>query len=194
MIPARSQLTSARRMPAEAGVWLFILADMMVFATFFATTLYYRNQDPSAFGAAQAQLNQGLGLANTILMLTGSLFVAIGVIATRDRTAGIPHRWFAAAIACGAAFTVIKVVEYTDLVDHGHTAHASKFFMCFFLFTGVHLMHVVSGCALLAWTAARTRRKQDRPADTTVIEGTASYWHMVDLLWLVLFTTLYLVR
>ncbi|NMO91675.1 cytochrome c oxidase subunit 3 family protein [Actinomycetospora sp. TBRC 11914] len=164
---------------------------MCAFTVFFTTFLVERRDRHAAFSAAHTALDPGLGLANTLLLLTGSLFVAAGLGAHRRGGSGAPSAFGLAAL-CGAAFVVDKVVEYTDLITSGHTPYSETFFATFFVFTGIHLLHVLIALVVLAVMARAAGRTPARPTDARMIASGAVYWHMVDLLWLVLFCLYYL--
>lgn len=180
-------------MPGEPGIWFFISGDLLVFSLFFATILFYRGQNPGLFAESQAQLNQAYGLINTLLMLTSSWGVASAVRAARHGRAGAAYG-FLLAFVCGAAFAVIKVLEYREKILAGITLNSNDFYMLFFMFTGIHFLHVLIGMGVLLylWWTCRSRLA----ASTTMrnLESGASFWHVVDVLWIVLFALLYLVR
>lgn len=183
-----------RRVPGEDGLWVFLLGDMVVFAVFFGAIVVLRGQHTVMFRASQHALHPGLGILNTGLLLTGSLLVVLG---TREIRAGSRRAsgLFAAAAACGAGFAAVKALEYADLVSSGHTPQTNDFFMYYFVFTGIHLGHLVIGLALLGVLVHRARRPVGLTRGQGVfVDCAACYWHMVDLLWLVLFPLLYLVR
>jgi nitric oxide reductase NorE protein len=179
--------------PGEPGLWVFLLGDMVVFGIFFGTIMVLRGRHTEEFVSSQETLHLEWGVVNTIILLTSSLFVVIGMHLARERNPKAP-RFFLAAIACGLMFAGVKAVEYTSLVQDGHTASVNDFYTYYFMFTGIHLGHVVIGMgALLAAT------KISKPTSTgthrmAALEGIASFWHLVDLLWIMLFATLYLVR
>lgn len=183
---------TARRIPGEPGIWLFIVADMTIFGIFFGTALWYRAEDPKLWAAAQTQLDQGLGLVNTLLLLTGSLLVVLGVNAARTAREEAGRRLLLGAVVCGLGFVAIKSYEYVDKLDAGISARTNDFWMCFFTFTGVHLAHVALGIAALVWLQLRLRNGLRDDKDRGFLESGACYWHMVDLLWLVLFPIFYL--
>jgi nitric oxide reductase NorE protein len=179
--------------PGEPGLWVFLLGDMLVFGIFFGTILVLRGRETDMFVQSAETLHLEWGVANTIVLLTSSLFVVIGMHLARERNPHAP-RFFLAAIACGLIFAGVKAIEYTSLVQDDHTASVNDFYTYYFMFTGIHLGHVVLGMgALLAATRVA------RPTSTgthrmAALEGIASFWHLVDLLWIMLFATLYLVR
>ncbi len=101
---------------------------------------------------------------------------------------------FGAAFVCATLFGIDKVIEYAEKLSVGITPATNPFFTYFFMFTGVHAMHLIIGMVVLA----RMRRIAGQPAldasDVRAIESGATYWHLVDLLWVVLFALLYLLN
>jgi nitric oxide reductase NorE protein len=182
-----------RRIPGEEGLWVFILGDMTIFALFFGTILVTRGDAPTTFAAAQQELHPALGIVNTALLLTGSLLVIHGLRRLGDGTA-LASRFFALTLICALGFALVKGAEYALLIDEGHTAGSSDFFRYYFVFTGVHLAHLVIGTVVLFFVARMARRPQVTPGQRKFAECGGIYWHMVDALWLVLFPLLYLIR
>lgn len=189
-----AQLRSPRAIPGEAGLWMFILADMTIFAVFFAITVVVRADQPEMFAASSGELHQGLGAVNTVLLLTGSALVALAVRAARRDEAALSARMMSVAIACALGFLATKALEWGLLLGDGHSPSTNDFFQLYFLLTGMHLVHVLIGTGALLVVRRRILRPVPAPADIQIVEGGASYWHMVDLLWLVLFPLLYLLQ
>lgn len=181
-----------RRMPGETGIWLFILGDMVVFAIVFGVLVHTRGEDPAAYELGQSQLHIGLGILNTVILLTSSLLVAMGVQVSRGADHARARGYFKGAIVCALAFAALKAVEYTDLATSGHGPGTGDFQQYFFSFTGLHLLHVAIGLAVLGGILRMLRRPALDDHDAMMLESGASYWHMVDLLWIVLFALLYL--
>jgi nitric oxide reductase NorE protein len=182
----------ARRLPGESGVWVFILGDLMVFGLFFLTFAYYRNENPALYGEAHRSVNQAFGLINTLLLLTSSWFVATAVHTMRQGVRKGAAGLFALALVCGVGFTGIKVLEYGEKIRAGITLTTNDFFMFYFMFTGIHLAHVLIGMGVLACLIAVSRRAEPTARDTVVLESGGVFWHLVDLLWIVLFALFYL--
>ena len=182
-----------RHVPGEPGLWVFLLGDMIVFGIFFAVILSLRGREPAMFASSQATLHVEWGVANTIILLTSSLFVVVGLHHARGRSPNA-SRYFLGAIVCGLMFAAVKAIEYTTLVQNEHTAVANDFYMYYFMFTGIHLGHVVLGLAALLAAVRVSRPSSTGKHRTAALEGIASFWHLVDLLWIMLFATLYLVR
>jgi nitric oxide reductase NorE protein len=109
------------------------------------------------------------------------------------RSAGVP-RLFGAALACGLGFVVVKVIEWTHLFASGKSVSTGEFFSYYFMFTGIHLGHVLIGLIILSRLLVVTRRPEFTEKQRRVCEIGGIFWHMVDLLWVVLFALFYLVR
>jgi nitric oxide reductase NorE protein len=182
-----------RRIPGETGTWVFLFGDMLVFAVFFATFMVERAKAPDIFDIARRTLHLGVGLANTLVLLTSSLFVVVALRALRSGARHIARSAVTAAMACGGVFIALKVFEYHSLVTDGHGVGANHFYLYYFILTGVHLLHVCVGMAVLTFLLTQTRRSELSGNRMAVIEGGACFWHLVDLLWIVLFPLLYLV-
>jgi nitric oxide reductase NorE protein len=186
-------LVHEQRVPGETGTWVFLFGDMMVFAVFFATFLVERSRDPRTFDAARHTLHLGVGLVNTLVLLTSSLCVVIAMGAIRARARDIATTALSAAICLGLVFISLKVFEYCSLGGNGHGPGANHFYLYYLILTGIHLLHVIVGIGVLSLLITQARRPDLSPTRMAVVEGGACFWHLVDLLWIVLFPLLYLV-
>lgn len=182
-----------KHLPAEEGVWVFIGGDLVVFAIFFLTFVWNRAGNPQVFTDSQLLLNRDLGLLNTFLLLTGSLFVAQ---ALRQARLGGAHvaSLLMAGIFCGLSFCGVKIVEYTQKISAGIGLNTNDFFIYYFMFTGIHLLHVLIGLGALFYTWHRVKRSETSEGYVHILEGSGAFWHLVDLLWIVLFALLYLLH
>lgn len=189
----RAPSKDARRMPGEQGTWVFLLGDMVVFGAFFATFLVERAKAPGLFDMSRKTLHVGVGLANTLVLLASSLFVVLAIGAIRAGARSIATNAVAAAMVCGLIFIALKVFEYRSAVVAGHGPGANHFYLYYFVLTGLHLFHVCVGMAVLSFLLTQTRRTEFSATRMAIVEGGACFWHLVDLLWVVLFPLLYLV-
>jgi nitric oxide reductase NorE protein len=183
-----------RRLPGVEGVWVFVMADMTVFAILFGSFMSSRHQNPALFEASRHALNPNFGGVNTLILLTSSWCAALALDAVRKSSFVLAQRFIGGAILCGVAFMVSKAIEYTEKLEAGVSLLTNDFFMYYFTLTGIHLFHVLAGNIVLIvlWFMARSRSFD--PERPVVLECGAIYWHMVDLLWIILFPMLYLMR
>jgi len=183
-----------RRLPGVDGVWVFIGADSVIFAILFLSFMQDRLKDPALFEASRQTLNRNLGGIDTLILLTSSWSVALAVQAMkRDLVDREPLLLLGGALT-GLMFVVSKSIEYFEKFTHGINPGTNPFFMWYFTLTGIHLIHVVVGTSLLAYLWVRSRRGTYDHLHKSVPESVASYWHLVDLLWIVLFPLLYLMK
>ena len=183
----------ASHVPGEPGVWILIFGDMVVFGVFFATFMYQRSLAPELFDESRRTLSIAIGLANTLILLTSSLFVVTAVRAIRGSKRAAARWLLVGGLACGLAFVGLKAVEYTAKVSEGHTLNQNAFYMYYFILTGLHLFHVLIGILVLVLLLTQTGRPNLSATRMAFVEGGACFWHLVDLLWIVLFPLLYLV-
>lgn len=182
-----------RHLPGEEGVWLFILGDLIVFGLFFVTFVVYRSWSPDLYATSQRGMNQALGIANTLILLTSSWTLATATDRLRQKSSGA-SALIGISIGLGISFILVKIFEYSEKVRAGITLNTNEFHTFYYMFTGIHLLHVVLGVGVLCYLFAVSRRDALTPGDISTIEGGASFWHLVDILWIVLFALFYLMR
>lgn len=183
---------SGRRVPGVEGVWVLIAGDMVIFALLFGSFMSARSAHLVAFESARHALSLHRGGVNTLLLLTSSWCVAMSLHSARASAARSAVRWLGAAMLGGLGFAVAKILEYVHELGAGHTAASGDFFMYYFMLTGIHLAHVLVGTLVLGVFWIKWRRAG--LGSLSGFESAAVFWHMVDLIWLVLFPLLYLVR
>ncbi len=172
------------QLPGELMMWVLIVSELLVFGAGLAAFLAVRITDPAGFAEAQSHLHRAGAGVNTIVLVTSGWLAALAVQAAE---AGRVHRLrglIAAAIALGAVFLVLKGMEYADLAAAGINFDTHAFFTFSYLLTGFHAAHVLAGMVLLAVVAV--------PASHRAVETGAAFWHMVDLVWVLLFPVVYL--
>jgi nitric oxide reductase NorE protein len=181
--------------PGEVGIWIFILGDITLYAVLFGSFMVDRSKDVELFNEASATLHASFGAINALLLLTSSLFVALGVRAVRP---GIAQRLarilFSLAIVCSLGFIFNKYLEYSDLLSDGLDPTTNSFYVYYYVLTGIHLTHLLAGTAVLFFLQRISGKAAFEEKDVRASESGASFWHVVDLLWIVLFALLYLVR
>jgi nitric oxide reductase NorE protein len=184
-----------RHIPGEPGIWVLLFGDMAIFTTLFAVYLHAFGQKPALFAASQEHLNRNLGAANTLVLLTSSLLIVFATrAARRPAQRHLAARLTLAGVAVGSCFVVIKVLEYYEKLSTGITPGSNEFCMYYYVLTGLHLAHVVVGLTLLTILSRVIRAPNASLTRVAFFEGGACFWHMVDLLWLIIFPLVFLVR
>lgn len=187
--PARLE---RRHVPGEIGIWLFVAGDLLVFSAFFVVIALGHKEQAELFAQSRATLDMWVGVLNTFFLLTGSWFVAKGVENCRTAHGVASGRYLSLGILCGLLFVANKSFEWGLKISGGVNPTTNDFFMYFFVFTGIHLVHVLVGLGVLFVVRSVSRRPVLRAKDIRTIESGATFWHLVDLLWIVLFSLLYL--
>lgn len=179
-----------RQLPGDIAVWMFIFAELAVFGIMLIGFAVARSLDPATFHAGRELLHPWIGLLNTFALISSSYLVATAVHQFRDKLSGVQWRlWLAVAVSC--IYTVGKLYEYVDLYSQGYNLGTDTFFMFYFFLTFFHFMHVILGQIVLMVLAVKIGNGDYDGSDMNGIESGASYWHMVDLVWLALFPMLY---
>jgi nitric oxide reductase NorE protein len=186
--------TLVRHPPGDLAIWIFILAELMVFAVFFAAYAFARSNHVELFDQFQATLDRDAALVNTVALLTSSYFVIRGVVAAREGENRVCARWFWAAFAMGCLFLVVKGMEYAHHFGEGVRLSTNQFYMFYLSLTFFHFMHVIMGMVIIAAVAFKAAAGGYSLQDHVGVETGASYWHMVDLVWLILFPLVYIMR
>lgn len=178
--------------PGDSGVWFFIFADMCAFAIFFLLFSVGRAEQPDLYEASRRHLDLRIGLANTLILLTSGTFMARATRLARAADWAAARRSLLAAAAIGSLFAVTKAIEWSAKFHAGIGLTTNEFFTYYFAFTGIHFLHFVVGMAVLLVLMSWCRDSAASPDRLRWIEAGGAYWHMVDLLWIVLFAMLYL--
>lgn len=182
------------RVPGEIGVWMFIIGDVVVFSLLFSIFVYERSKEVELFVEQQQLLNQSLGLCNTLLLLTSSWLVALAVHSARAGSLAQARDRLGLATLGGIGFVVIKYFEWSEKIAADLTIETNNFFMYYYVMTGIHLLHMVIGIGVLVFLGLSLRGAGWDAQGLGILESGASFWHLVDILWIALFALLYLMR
>lgn len=194
MQTTRLAASTPRTVPGDLAMWFFILAELAVFGVFFAVYGVVRARQPALFAAGQAELARLPAIINTLLLIAGSGTVALAVQDFATGRVRRAQRWLLFTLLCGSAFLVIKSLEFADKFVAGITLSSNDFWMFYLSLTGFHYLHVVLGMVIIAAVYLRARNGAYDAANHVGVETAAAYWHMVDLVWVVLFALVYVAR
>ncbi|MDA0667652.1 MAG: cytochrome c oxidase subunit 3 [Planctomycetota bacterium] len=181
-----------RQLPGDAAWWVFLSAEFATLSIFFVAFAWSKTADPEVFAQGQRLLHPDVGFANTLVLITSGFFAARGVLALHQQRHTSCARWYAAAAALGVVFLGIKTWEYAEKLGDGINLSTSNFFFFYFFLTGFHYLHVMLGVGFLSVMAWKVRRKPVEESTVMNFESSAAFWHMLDLVWVILFPLLYL--
>ncbi|WP_415184716.1 cytochrome c oxidase subunit 3 family protein [Phaeovulum sp.] len=180
------QLSAIDQLPGDLMMWVLIISELLVFGAGLAAFLAVRITDPIGFAEAQDHLfRAGAGL-NTLVLVTSGFLAALAVRAAHVGLIWRTRALLAGASALGVVFLVIKGMEYAAKFAQGIGTETHPFFTFYYLLTGFHAAHVVFGILILAVVGYRCTPR--------TVEVGAAFWHMVDLVWVLLFPVIYLLR
>jgi cytochrome c oxidase subunit 3 len=178
---------------AKLGMWLFLATELLLFGGLFAAYAIYRAKYPDMFQQGSQSLNVVLGTVNTVILIFSSLTVAIAVKAIQENRIKLVKIMLWITIICAAIFAVNKYFEYSYKFNHGIFPGTDIFYSIYFAATGVHMLHVFIGMAVLGVLLRKVYKGKYSKDNYTAIEIGGLYWHLVDLIWIYLFPLLYLV-
>ena len=187
-------LADSPRLAGDLAVWLIILAELLAFGILFLSYAFARTFDVALFNASQRTLDLTSGAINTALLITGSWCVVRAVQAVKHDALTAGTRWLLAALACGSVFAVNKLMEFSATAQAGIDLSTNTFYMFYILLTGFHFFHVLAAMVFLTILLVKTRSGHYGSHDVHALETGAAFWHMVDLLWIVLFPLIYVMR
>ena len=173
-------------LPGDPMMWVLVFSELVAFGLFLGAFIVARAVSPAVFASGQAALDVTLAGYNTIVLVTSGWAAARGAASARADQGRRARLWLLLAMALGGAFVTIKLVEYACEIGGGIGLETSVFFTLYFLLTGFHLLHVCLGIVILAVVCRR--------AVPAHVETGTVFWHMVDLVWIVMFPIVYLVR
>ncbi|MCL1960998.1 MAG: cytochrome c oxidase subunit 3 [Desulfovibrionaceae bacterium] len=182
------------RLPGDRFIWYVIMLEGTTFGVLFIAFAFTRLWHLELFRASQQKLDISAGAINTGLLLTASWCIARAVQGVRAGGRGAGLGWLGAGIAGGVGFVALKLTEYAAKAAQGIGLSTNLFFDFYFILTGFHLLHVLAGLFALSLSGVGLMRQPREALSAYTLETFASFWHLVDLLWLVLFPLVYVMR
>lgn len=188
---------------SKMGMWLFLFTEILLFGGLFLLYSAYRHRYAVPFHEAGKALDVVLGGANTVVLITSSLFVAMAITALQQGRKTRCQWFLALTILMALVFLVNKYFEWSAKFHHGvfpgseHLAALPQgqalFYSLYFAMTGLHGIHVLLGASLLGVVMAFVAKDKVRQDDYVLLENAGLYWHLVDLVWIYLFPLFYLI-
>ena len=214
--PAAHHYTSTGLNSRKIAIWAFIGSECMLFVSLISTYLIYKGRsrvgpfphetwvDPTNGHHFHAILNIPVTSASTFTLLMSSLFMVLALSAvqnknvpkrtTSDRILGSSKLWLWATALAGSTFLGFQAFEFTSFVHEGLTIRTNLFGSSFFTLTGFHGAHVTAGVIWLLTLLSIDYRRGLGPDDALNVDIAALYWHFVDVVWIAIFTLVYLIK
>ncbi len=171
---------------------MFLTAEFLTLCLFFCVFAVMRSNNLDAFEESQSQLDIHGAFVNTLVLMTSGMFAALSVHLVRASRAKTASVTLSAAIILGILFVALKTNEYIDKYSMGYTLGSSDFFFFYYFLTGFHYLHVLLGIVFLSYVLFKTMRGNIDAALIRNTESSAAFWHMLDLVWIIIFPLLYL--
>jgi len=188
-----------KRYPAgDFGIWLVVYMELITFGLLFVGYIFSRRADVELFNQSQLLLDQRLGFVNTLILITSSYFVVKALEAIkfvdREKAKEVACKWLLYAMSFGLLFLVFKSIEFADKFSQGINLSTNTFFMFYILLTAFHFLHILLGVVILFNIRKNIHNGAYTIENHEGMESGAIYWHLVDLLWIILFPLIYIIR
>ncbi len=181
-------------LPGDLAIWFVIMAEMLVFGVFFIVYVVVRSNNVELFNEYQLELHRIGGVINTLALITSSYFVALAIVAIRQNDIKQTGNMLLLALFMGCVFVGVKIWEYSHVFGAGIHLSTNTFYTFYISLTFFHFMHVLLGMVILSILYFHLKQGKYSAESHLDLETGASYWHMVDLLWIVLFPLVYIIR
>jgi len=190
----------------SVGTIVWLASELMFFAALFAAYFTIRAVSPDLWAQETEKLNVPFSAVNTTILVLSSVTCQLGVFKAEDGIVGRTGKvyqvklwglreWFVLTYIMGSLFIAGQAFEYAELVHEGVTIPSSAYGTVFYLATGFHGLHVTGGLVAFIFVLARTfvaRKFTHEQAVTAIV--VSYYWHFVDVVWIGLFATVYLIK
>ena len=178
--------------PGGILIWVIILVEVVTFSAGIIALAWLDSLSPELFATSRQSLHQGIGFTNTFILLTSGLFVAQAVHYLKKGNNVKSQQLMWLSILSGTGFLALKSYEYILCIGQGFDLTYNDFFTFYWLLTGFHFLHVLTGLVILVVLTWKIKNGTYHALNILDVESGASFWHMCDIIWLLLFPVLYL--
>ncbi|SMF83522.1 cytochrome o ubiquinol oxidase subunit 3 [Paenibacillus uliginis N3/975] len=173
------------------GFWIYLMTDVIIFGTLFATYIVLQHNTDGGPGAADLFQINGI-IASTFILLTSSYTCGLAVLAMHKKKVKALMGWLGVTALLGATFLSLEITEFVHLVDQGATIGTSAFLSAFFTLVGTHGIHVLFGLVWIVALIIQLSRRGITPVTTRKVNIISLFWHFLDVVWIFVFTIVYL--
>jgi nitric oxide reductase NorE protein len=176
--------------PGGILIWILIFLELITFSIALIILVASSKENTTAFYQSASQLNATFGAINTFFLLTSGFFMATAAKLFKKKQINKSSFYLKLTMLFGLLFIILKFVEYYQKVQHGFVLGYDTFFNFYWLLTGFHVIHVLVGLVILLLLNFSLKKSKIEIED---FEASATFWHMCDLIWLLLFPVMYLI-
>ena len=176
--------------PGGILIWILILLELVTFGVSLIVLVLSSKENPEAYELSASHLNASYGAMNTVFLLTSGFFMATSVHQFKNNNIDKSKLFLKLTMLGGTLFLILKSIEYSQKIDLGLVLGYDTFFNFYWLLTGFHVIHIIVGLVILL---SMHRSLSKNKAVVEDVEASAAFWHMCDLIWLLLFPILYLI-
>jgi len=177
----------------KLGMWIFLLSEIMFFTALIGSYIILRFSHPSAWAAPGKVLNIPVTAVNTFLLICSSVTMVKAYASIADGNQRKLRLWLVLTVLIGATFVGIQAYEYSHLIEKAFVPSAGLYGSTFYTMTGFHGFHVTMGVICMSFVTWKAFRGRYSATDHRGVEVIGLYWHFVDLVWIILFTIVYLI-
>ena len=179
---------------SKLGIWLFLASEIMLFGALFSSYIILRLNDPLPFLQGQAKLNVPLATLNTAILILSSVTFVMSWVSLKLKDVSKFRIYMGITMLCSFLFLVIKYFEYESKLSNGYTPAYNNFYAVYFVVTGLHAIHIIGGIIVngYLWLPGLKMWETEPERFTNRIEVAGLYWHFVDLVWIFVFPSIYL--
>ncbi|RKE98163.1 cytochrome c oxidase subunit 3 [Ichthyenterobacterium magnum] len=177
--------------PGGILLWIIIFLELFTFGIALIAMVFYSKQEPLLFHDSRLLLNATFGMINTLFLLTSGYFMAVSVAQLKANNRKKSNTYLLLTMLFGMLFLALKSFEYYGKLNEGLDLSYNTFFTFYWLLTLFHVIHVIVGLVILTSVYFGIRKPQSNTSIEDV-EASAAFWHMCDLIWIILFPVIYL--
>ncbi|HIP48536.1 MAG TPA: nitric oxide reductase [Lutibacter sp.] len=178
--------------PGGILIWILIFLELITFSAALIALAVYSRENPAAYHSSRLLLNSTYGAINTLFLLTSGFFMATSMHQLKAGNYDKSTFYLKLTMLGGVLFLILKAIEYSGKISHGLTIGYDTFFTFYWLLTLFHVIHVLVGMIILVSMYFSIKKKKENTSIEDAEAG-ATFWHMCDLIWLILFPVLYLI-
>lgn len=176
--------------PGGILMWIIIYLELITFCMAMLAMTYYNYEEPGAFHESRMLLNTNFGVINTIFLLISGFFMAVAVNEVKAFNREKAKNYVLLTMLFGSLFLILKSVEYYTKLEAGLDIGYNTFFSFYWMLTLFHVIHVIIGLVILTFMFFNLKNQKELTIED--FEASAAFWHMCDLIWLLLFPIIYL--